>query len=334
MNENGETALALDDAALREHQAEILRHYRAKRTVEAYRQDWIFFSRWCEGRALDPYKADENVVVAYLTWLSATPIEKTGKSRQRSTIERASDGIAFALRMSGKSAWPERGKPKAVRAFLGAMRRHRRAEKSLAKAPIRLSDLRRLVSACPGDLRGLRDRAILLLSFDGCFRQSELMALEVDDLRFEAGGLVVRVRFSKGDQEGKGLTKPVFYAEDGQLCSIRAVKAWMEAAGIESGPIFRPIPSHGLIPFDRPMESGAVCRILKYRAKLAGFSPEEVASFGGHSPRSGYLTEGAAMGAPLHELAAQAGHKQLTQTLTYFREVNVLKRHTVAHRMK
>jgi len=242
-------------------------------------------------------------------------------------------GIAFVLRMSGKSNWPETGKPKEVRAFLGALRRQRKAEKSLAKAAIRLPDLRRLVQACPDDIRGVRDRAILLLSFDGCFRESELMALNVDDLSFEEGGLVVRVRFSKTDQEGKGMTKAVFYAADPELCSIRAVKTWLVAAEIESGVLFRPIPSRGCIPIDRRMNRKSVCKIVKRRAILAGFSEAEVASFGGHSTRSGFLTEGAAMGAPLTELAAQAGHRNFTQTVTYFR-ASTLKRVTVHHRMK
>jgi site-specific recombinase XerC len=44
------------------------------------------------------------------------------------------------------------------------------------------------------DMKGLRDRAILLLGFAGAFRRSELVALDVTDLEFCDGGLRVHIR--------------------------------------------------------------------------------------------------------------------------------------------
>jgi hypothetical protein len=56
------------------------------------------------------------------------------------------------------------------------------------------------------DMKGLRDRAILLLGFAGAFRRSELVALDVTDLEFCDGGMRVHIRRSKTDQEGAGDT--------------------------------------------------------------------------------------------------------------------------------
>jgi site-specific recombinase XerD len=45
--------------------------------------------------------------------------------------------------------------------------------------------------AMPEDLPAQRDRALVLLGYAGAFRRSELVALDVEDLRFSASGLNV-----------------------------------------------------------------------------------------------------------------------------------------------
>ncbi len=61
----------------------------------------------------------------------------------------------------------------------------------------------------PDTLTGKRDRALLALGFAGAFRRSELVALDVSDLREDPEGLRVLVRRSKVDQEGAGLEKAI-----------------------------------------------------------------------------------------------------------------------------
>jgi integrase len=63
--------------------------------------------------------------------------------------------------------------------------------------------MHRMARAAALDLKGLRDRALLLLGFGGAFRRSELAALNVDDLEFTDDGLRVTIRRSKTDQEGR-----------------------------------------------------------------------------------------------------------------------------------
>lgn len=50
------------------------------------------------------------------------------------------------------------------------------------------------------DLRGKRDRALVLLGFYGAFRRSELVGLDVQDLVWSERGLSIRLRKSKTDQ--------------------------------------------------------------------------------------------------------------------------------------
>lgn len=76
-------------------------------------------------------------------------------------------------------------------------------------------------------LAEVRDRALILLAFTSAMRASELAALNVDDLEPDAGGLIVRIRSSKTDQEGAGTFIAIPWARRPHLCPVRAVDAWL-----------------------------------------------------------------------------------------------------------
>lgn len=62
--------------------------------------------------------------------------------------------------------------------------------------------------ACPDDLRDTRDWALLLLGFAGVFGRSELVGLQAADLQRAEEGLIVTLRRSKTDQEGRAVGIP------------------------------------------------------------------------------------------------------------------------------
>jgi integrase len=102
-----------------------------------------------------------------------------------------------------------------------------------------------MVATAPDRLAGLRDRALLLLGFAGAFRRSELVALDVADIEETETGLLVAIRGSKTDQEREGVT--IAIARGDISCPVKALRAWLDAAGIESGPLFRPINKAGTV---------------------------------------------------------------------------------------
>jgi site-specific recombinase XerD len=57
-----------------------------------------------------------------------------------------------------------------------------------------------MAGAAPGGLKGLRDRALLMLGFGGAFRRSELVAPDLADLEFSDEGLRATIRRSKTDR--------------------------------------------------------------------------------------------------------------------------------------
>jgi site-specific recombinase XerC len=107
------------------------------------------------------------------------------------------------------------------------------------KTPATADKVVAMAALADADMKGLRDRAILLLGFAGAFRRSELVALDVSDLEFCEGGMRVHVRRSKTDQEGARDT--IAIACGSVDCPVKAVRAWLEASNARTGPLLRPI---------------------------------------------------------------------------------------------
>lgn len=164
------------------------------------------------------------------------------------------------------------------------------------------------------DLKGKRDRAIVLLGFAAALRRSELAALCVDDLRFEKRGLIVTIRRSKTDQEARGTEIAVPYVVHKTLCAVRAVKAWLEACGITAGPAFRSFTlQREMLP--TPINGRDVANLVKRLAAKAQLDGD----FSGHSLRAGFATSAAASKASLDAIARTTRHKPLSVLMSYVR---------------
>jgi integrase len=162
-----------------------------------------------------------------------------------------------------------------------------------------------MVGKAGTDIKGLRDRALLLLGFAGAFRRSELVALDVADLQFCDSGLRAIIRKSKTDQEGQGAT--IAIARGSVACPVDAVRAWIKAAGFFDGPLFRPVTRTGKISARR-LSARAIAELVKSYARRAGLRASD---FSGHSLRSGFLTSAAARGASIFKMMDVSRHKSI-----------------------
>nr|WP_244656436.1 MULTISPECIES: site-specific integrase [unclassified Rhizobium] len=193
--------------------------------------------------------------------------------------------------------------------------------------------LAKLLATCATEsLRDLRDRAILMVAFaSGGRRRSEIAGLRVEQLTVEQpiempGGpplpsLAIhlgRTKTTSGEQDDTVyLTgRPVV-----------ALNAWIAAANIDKGSIFRGIGRWGTVS-KRALDPQSVNAILKQRAEMAGLEPGE---FSAHGLRSGYLTEAANRGIPLPEAMEQSRHRSVQQASSYYN--NATRRSGRAARM-
>lgn len=134
---------------------------------------------------------------------------------------------------------------------------------------------------------------MLLVGFAVAFRRSELVSLDVGDLEFSRAGLVVTLRKSKTDQEGRSRRLGIPFGSSEATCPVRAVQAWLETACISEGPIFRPLDRFQRVQPTR-LSAEHIALIVKRRAKAVGLDP---ARYAGHSLRAGLATSAAAAGA-------------------------------------
>jgi integrase len=175
--------------------------------------------------------------------------------------------------------------------------------------------LEAMLATCGEDLAGRRDRALLLFGFaSGGRRRSEIAAARCDDLEPVADGYLFRLRRSKTDQAGEGLELPVLGR------AAWALAAWLAAAGLSRGPLFRSIDRHGRL--GRSLSDRAVALIVQRRAALAGFDPRR---FGGHSLRSGFVTTAGRQGVSLGDSMALSGHRSTAIALRYHQAGAVLR---------
>jgi integrase len=173
-----------------------------------------------------------------------------------------------------------------------------------------------MLATCGEDLAGRRDRALLLLSWSsGGRRRSEVTRVRVEDLeRLDAGTFVFRLGQTKTQQAGTAHDPTAAKPLVGQ--AAHALIAWLSAAQITTGPLFRRI--RGCV-VGEPLTPQAVRNVVRDRARRAGLDPDLYAA---HSLRSGFMTEAGRRGVPLKEAMALTGHKSLAQALQYFQVGN------------
>jgi integrase len=167
----------------------------------------------------------------------------------------------------------------------------------------------------PNSTIGIRDRALLLVGFAGALRRSELVNVRAPDVTETNEGLVIRIRRSKTDQEGKGRQVAIPYGSVPETCPVRACREWIATGQLTEGPLFRRIDRHGHVN-DRALHRDSIGTIVKRAAEAAGLDP---AIYAGHSLRAGLCTQAYMNGARELDIMRQTGHKSLETARKYIR---------------
>ncbi len=281
---------------------------RAGSTKKAYLTDFRSFEAWCAAQGVVAMPARPELVALY-----ATAMADAG--RKVSTIVRAVTAIAQVHRSTGID-WP-RSHPAITEVLAGIRRRLGSAPEQ--KAPVIDKRLVELLEHVGDDLVGHRDRALLTLGWFGAFRRAELVALDAGDVERTDEGLIVRLRRSKGDQEGRGATKGIPFASQPSACAVRALARWLEASAIADGALFRAVDRHGHLAAER-LHPCSVARIVKRYAERAGLDPEK---FAGHSLRAGFATTAAKRGKSLDAIMRQTLHRSERVARSYIRHAKL-----------
>jgi site-specific recombinase XerD len=283
---------------------------KAKATRTAYGSDAAIFKAWCAARGLHSLPAEAGTVARFLA-------AQADSGLKASTIGRRAAAVAYMHKLAGHEP------PTSVEAVRSVLRGIRRTVGTASAGKAAATDdlIVEMLKKCPATVRGLRDRAILAFGLASACRRSELAALQVSDLLATVDGYRVTIRHSKGDQDGAG--QEIAVPRGCRIEPVKAVEAWLAAAKISDGPLFRRIVRGGHIQAVG-LDGQSIAKIVKHYAGRAGLDP---AAFSGHSLRRGFLSSAAANGASALKMQAQSRHKSLNMLLAYVETADRFKEH-------
>ena len=225
------SAIAREDARIlvelaRAVEDDLARPDLAASTERAYAHDWADFATFCRRHGLEALPAAPQTLALYLKSL------ETKKSRSPAGLRNNTAGLSIStLRrrlaaIASKHATEKLETPTDHPLVKKLVRRYSRtrgtAEKK--KDALTIERLPAILMAMPDDLRALRDRALLLLGYAGAFRRSELVALDVADIRLSSAGLYVWITAAKNDPRKKGRELYVPRLSGTGLCAVGALE--------------------------------------------------------------------------------------------------------------
>ena len=288
---------------------------KADNTRRAYRSAVRAWCAWCAQHDLPPLPACGQDVAAFLAG-------ERGRKLSPETLKQRRAAIRYLHRAAG---CPVPTDDVCVSETMAGITRDA-ARKGIVprkKVAATATILRRLLAPIAGDVRGLRDRAVLLVGFAGALRRSELAAIRFEHLEKTDRGIRLTLPQTKGEQTD-AVTVPLPYG-DTELCPVHALEAWQQAAGLTEGPVFRriwlpprPKPAATAEPPPLPatpaparigtqaISPQTVAQIVQARAMAAGFGRRDL---GGHSLKRGALTTGMDRGVHPAKLKRLGRHK-------------------------
>jgi integrase len=189
-------------------------------------------------------------------------------------------------------------------------------ERITRKTAATADPLQAMLATCDDGMRGLRDRALLLLAWSsGGRRRSELTAIKAEDLVGQVNGdYVLTMGLSKTERDGQQRAKPV----RGEAAD--ALRDWFQASGIRQGPLFVRIHRNGQ-PGSNALSDNHVALIVKRRALLAGLPGD----WAGHSLRSGFITEAGRQNMAIPDVMAMTDHRSVNTLMGYYQAGELLR---------
>lgn len=315
-------------------------------TRKAYASDWKHFAAWCRRSGLAALPANPQTVGLYITACASDVVSggaigtavvsdfvsdivtvpgssgRGTKPNSVATIERRLSSLSWNYSQRGQNL--DRKDRHIATVMAGIRNTH--AKPPVQKEAVMAEDIIAMLETIDrSSLRGLRDRAMLLIGYAGGLRRSEIVGLDLKANQTEDGrgwieifdkGLLITLRGKTGWREveiGRGSSDAT--------CPVVAVQTWIRFAKLAHGPLFRRVTGRGKeVGADR-LNDKQIARLVKRTVKAAGIrgdlgEAERVLKFSGHSLRAGLASS-----AEVDEryVQKQLGHASAEMTRRYQR---------------
>lgn len=283
-------------------------------THRTYLASWRDFQEYCRHKKIQALPARPGDIVQYLSFCADGGLKV-------STLSVRLAAISMIHRLNNL---PDPTRDESIRMIMAGIRRTV-GVRPCQKEALLFDGLKRIVSMIPNDLRGLRDKALLLLAWATASRRSEIIQLDFDDLKITQTGLTIIVRRSKTDQEGKGDEKHIPHIRLEDICPVCILLKWLDRAKIKNGAVFRKVDRWGKVSKKR-LTPQVVALIVKKYARASGFDP---VNYSGHSLRAGAVTQASLNGCDILSIRELTHHQSLDTLARYQRSAGVMARKVV-----
>jgi site-specific recombinase XerD len=257
----------------------------APASIRAYKADFNELIHFCDEEGEEALPTDPQTIANFIMKMS-------NNKRSSASIRRAVAGIATIHKLN---RYPDPTKDPDV--VLEMRRMHRKLGRSCSQAgSINADTLDKLLVATDDSIGGIRDRALLLVAYDTLCRRSELVSLQVKDVKVNIKNGIetssILLRKSKTDQDSTG--KWLHLSPRAHLALVE----WMRELPEGQEYLMVGIDRGGRISRSS-LNSGQVNRIYKRIARNAGLDELVIEGISGHSMRVGaaqdLLNSGASM---------------------------------------
>ena len=288
---------------------------RAENTRLAYGLDWRSWTQFLGGT--DPRRARDCDLANYVARL-------LDEGRSSATIRRRVSGVRAGYRGRG---WADPAGRNTVAVLRGLSRQGNAPHRA---EPLTAELVSRMMATWPtteSDL-DVRDRALLLVGWQGALRRSEIVRLDWIDVRASALGFLLMLRGTKA--RGDVPDHPIIRAHEPRACPVRALDALRrraERSGLAvagPAPVFTSSGSRSGKLSPARLGSAWVGRIVRKRAAAAGIPMEGLSA---HSLRAGLLTSAGLAGVPVYRLLEHSRHARSETLDLYIRGARRLASH-------
>jgi site-specific recombinase XerD len=278
----------------------------APSSIRAYRADFLEFIHFCEAHKGKPIPATPIITAKFIAQLSAG-------TRASASIRRAVASISTIHRLN-RVADPTKDPD----VLLEMRRMHRKKGRACKQAKaINAETLERLLNATGDDIRGIRDKALLLLAYDSLCRRSELIAIEINHLDVTTSNgiehMSVLIKRSKTDQDSMGRKLHLTQRAMNAICD------WINLLNKKNGLLFRGINRGGKIT--EGLGAGQINRIFKALGRKAKLEESAIKGISGHSMRVGHAQDLASSGASLPMIMSKGRWSKTDTVMRYVEQM-------------
>lgn len=260
-------------------------------TRRAYAGDWKHFTAWCRRHKVAALPPEAQIVSRYLAACASGSVSGDKRPNSAATIERRLSSLSWNYAQRGE---PLDRKDRQITAVMAEIR-NSRSRPPIQKQAVKPDDVIAMLATLDrASLRGIRDRAILLIGFAGRLRRSDIVGLDVQKDQTDDGsgwveigeeGLLVTLR-------GRTRLRAVEIARhtSDATCPVAALEMWLRFARITRGPLFRRVTGRGKSVGSQRLNGQEVARLVKRAALAAGLlgelaEHERASKFSAHSLR-------------------------------------------------